>query len=77
MVAGSRIRIAGMSDSKAEDIVPIKTRRDHGRALREIEDLMDARHGTRRGKRLDALVTLVEAWEAKQFPLTSMHARRR
>ena len=51
------------------DVTPIKTRRDHRRALREIEGLMGARRGTPEGDRLDVLVTLVEAWEAKRYPI--------
>ena len=51
------------------DIAPIKTKRDYSRALKKIEGLMDARRNTPRGDRLDVLVTLVEAWEAKRFPL--------
>ena len=51
------------------DIAPIKTQRDYKRALKEIEGLMDAKRNTPRGDRLDVLVTLVEAWEAKHFPL--------
>jgi HTH-type transcriptional regulator/antitoxin HigA len=51
------------------DIAPIKTQRDYKRVLKEIEGLMDAKRNTPRGDRLDVLVTLVEAWEAKRFPL--------
>lgn len=51
------------------NITPIKTRRDHRRALKEIEGLMTAKRGTPEGDRLDVLVTLVEAWEAKHYPL--------
>jgi HTH-type transcriptional regulator / antitoxin HigA len=51
------------------DIAPIKTRRDYNRTLKEIEGLMDAKRNTPQGDRLDVLVTLVEAWEAKHFPL--------
>ena len=50
------------------DIAPIKTKRDHTRALKEIEGLMTAKRNTPEGDRLDVLVTLVEAWEAKHFP---------
>jgi HTH-type transcriptional regulator/antitoxin HigA len=50
-------------------ITPIKTQRDHDRALKEIEGLMDARRGTRRGERLDALVAAVEAREARRFAI--------
>ncbi|MDE0389080.1 MAG: transcriptional regulator [Rhodospirillales bacterium] len=51
------------------DIAPIKTKRDHQRALKEIEGLMTAKRNTPEGDRLDVLVTLVEAWEAKHYPL--------
>ncbi len=51
------------------DITPIKTKRDCRRALKEIEGLMAAKRGTPEGDRLDILVTLVEAWEAKHYPL--------
>ncbi len=50
-------------------IKPIKTGRDYRRILQEIEGLMIAKRGTPEGDRLDALVTLVEAWEAKHDPL--------
>lgn len=43
----------------------IETTRDYKRALEEIERLMSAKRATREGDRLDVLVTLVEAWEAK------------
>ena len=51
------------------DIKPIRTKRDYRRALREIEGLMEAKRGTPEGDRLDVLVTLVEAWEARHYPL--------
>ena len=51
------------------DIAPIKTKRDHQRALKEIESLMTAKRNTPEGDRLDVLVTLVEAWEARHCPL--------
>jgi len=51
------------------DIRPIRTRRDYAAALREVESLMSARRGTPEGDRLDVLVTLVEAWEARHFPM--------
>ncbi len=51
------------------DITPIKTRRDHRRALGEIEGLMDAKRGSPDGDRLDVLATLVEAWETKHYPI--------
>jgi len=51
------------------DITPIKTKRDYRCALKEIEELMNAKRGTPDGDRLDVLVTLVEAWEAKHYPI--------
>ncbi|MDE0262751.1 MAG: hypothetical protein OXJ37_10165 [Bryobacterales bacterium] len=51
------------------EIVPIKTKEDYRRTLKEIEGLMTAEHGTSAGDRLDVLVTLVEAWEARNYPI--------
>jgi HTH-type transcriptional regulator/antitoxin HigA len=51
------------------DISPIKSQRDCRRALKEIEGLMAAKRNTPAGDRLDVLVTLVEAWERKHYPL--------
>lgn len=51
------------------DIKPIRTRRDYESALRTIEQLMVAKRNTPEGDHLDVLVTLVEAYEAKHFPL--------
>jgi HTH-type transcriptional regulator / antitoxin HigA len=50
-------------------VTPIKSPRDYKRALKEIEGLMAARRNTLDGDRLDVLVTLMEAWEAKHYPL--------
>ncbi len=51
------------------DIAPIKTKRDYRRMLKEVEGLMSAKRNTPEGDRLDVLVTLIEAWEAKHYPL--------
>ena len=50
-------------------IAPIKTVRDYDRALRRIEQLMDAKPGTKAGDELDVLTTLVEAYEAKHHAI--------
>ena len=42
---------------------------DYRAALEEIENLMTAAPDTREGEKLDVLVTLVEAYEAKHYPL--------
>jgi HTH-type transcriptional regulator/antitoxin HigA len=51
------------------ELKPIKTKSDYRRTLKEIEILMNAKRGTPEGDRLDILVTLVEAWEAKHYPI--------
>ena len=51
------------------NIDPIKTDGDYRRTLAEIETLMTAGRDTPEGDRLDVLVTLVEAWEARHHPL--------
>jgi HTH-type transcriptional regulator/antitoxin HigA len=48
-------------------IKPIKTEADYDTALAEIHSLMDALPETPEGDRLDILVTLVEAYEAKHW----------
>ena len=51
------------------DIRPIKTNADYRVALNDIENLMMAEPDTVEGEKLDILVTLVEAYEAKHFPM--------
>lgn len=51
------------------DIKPIRTKRDYEAALKAIAALMTAKPNSPEGDRLDVLVTLVEAYEAKHFPL--------
>jgi HTH-type transcriptional regulator/antitoxin HigA len=51
------------------NIRPIKTRADYRAALKEVEALMAAERDTPEGERLDVLVTLVEAYENKHYPL--------
>jgi HTH-type transcriptional regulator/antitoxin HigA len=51
------------------DIRPIKTDADYRAALNDIEKLMMAEPDTVEGEKLDILVTLVEAYEAKHFPM--------
>ena len=50
-------------------IAPIKTERDHARALHRIEQLMEVKPGTKNGDELDVLTTLVEAYEAKHHAI--------
>ncbi len=51
------------------DITAINTEADYDRALQEIDDLLGAEPGTDEGDRLDVLVTLVEAYEARHYEI--------
>jgi HTH-type transcriptional regulator/antitoxin HigA len=51
------------------EIKPIKNERDYRKTLLEIDRLMDAKPNTAEGDRLDVLVTLVERWEEKHWPI--------
>jgi HTH-type transcriptional regulator/antitoxin HigA len=56
-------------EGEAMDIKPIKTEQDYRATLQEIESLMNAEPGSPEGERLDILVTLLEAYEQKHFPM--------
>jgi HTH-type transcriptional regulator/antitoxin HigA len=58
-----------MDGGKTMVIKPIKTDADYRGALKEIESLMMAKADTTDGDKLDVMVTLVEAYEAKHFPM--------
>jgi len=47
----------------------IKTEGDHQRALARIDELMDAEPNTPEGDELELLVTLVELYEEKKYPI--------
>lgn len=51
------------------DIKPIKSDTDYRSVLAEIATLMRAEADTPEGERLDILVTLVEAYERRHYPL--------
>jgi HTH-type transcriptional regulator / antitoxin HigA len=51
------------------EIKPIKNERDYRKTLKQIDDLMNARANSAEGDRLDVLVTLVEVWEEKHWPI--------
>ncbi len=57
------------------NIKAIRTKADHRSALKKIESLMGARRGTPEGEKLDVLVTLVEAYERKHYPLDAPHPK--
>jgi HTH-type transcriptional regulator/antitoxin HigA len=51
------------------EIRPIRTNEDHRAALAEIEASWGAAEGTEEGDKLDVLLALVEAYEAKRWPI--------
>jgi HTH-type transcriptional regulator/antitoxin HigA len=51
------------------DIRPLPTEEDYETALAEIESLWGAPYESPEGDRLDVLVTLVEAYEQKHYPI--------
>jgi len=51
------------------EIKPIHSEADYQAGLKEIEKLLESQPGTPEGDRLDVLVTLVEAYETKHFPI--------
>jgi HTH-type transcriptional regulator/antitoxin HigA len=51
------------------DIKPIHTESDYQAGLKDIEKLLDSQPGTQEADRLEVLVTLVEAYEARNFPI--------
>jgi HTH-type transcriptional regulator / antitoxin HigA len=53
------------------DIRPIRTDKDHRAALAEIERLWGAPDGTPDGDKLDILVTLVETYEDRRWPINN------
>jgi HTH-type transcriptional regulator/antitoxin HigA len=53
----------------ADEVRPIRSKRDHAAALKEAERLWGAKAGTRDGDRLDVLVTLIEAYEEEHYPI--------
>jgi hypothetical protein len=64
-------RFRGSGDEHETD----RAERDYRQALKEIEGLTNTKRNTPEGDLLDALVTLVEAWEAKHHPLNLGNSR--
>jgi HTH-type transcriptional regulator / antitoxin HigA len=53
------------------EIRPIRTEADYRAALREAERIWDAEPGTAAGDHVEVLVTLIEAYEAKHYPIAA------
>lgn len=51
------------------DIRPIKTEQDYNDAISRIEKLWGAKKDTPEGDELDLLITLVESYEMKHYPI--------
>lgn len=51
------------------DIRPIKTEHDYNNSIKRIEELWGAKRDTPEGDELDLLVTLVESYEMKHYPI--------
>ena len=51
------------------EIKPIKTEAEYEAALKEIEQLWESNYGSPEGDKLDALVTLVKAYEEEHYPI--------
>ena len=51
------------------DIRPIKTEQDYNTALSRIEELWGAKKDSHEGDELDILVTIVESYELKHYPI--------
>jgi HTH-type transcriptional regulator / antitoxin HigA len=51
------------------NVKPIRTAKDYEAALKDVERLWGAKSGTPEGDRLDVLATLIDAYEAAQFPM--------
>lgn len=51
------------------EIKPIRSERDHERALRRVEALWGAAEGSKEHDELGVLATLIEAYEHEHFPI--------
>jgi HTH-type transcriptional regulator/antitoxin HigA len=47
----------------------IRTEADYKNALAEVQRLWGAKSGTTKGDHLDVLATLIDAYEAKHYPM--------
>jgi HTH-type transcriptional regulator/antitoxin HigA len=51
------------------ELKPIRSEADYEKSLAEVERLWGAKSGTQEGDRLDVLATLIDAYEAQQYPM--------
>ena len=48
---------------------PIRTEADYKNALAEVDRLWGAKSGTAQGAKLDALASMIDAYEARHYPI--------
>lgn len=58
-----------MAQMEAETIVTIRDDEEHADALRRIEELFDVPEGDELSDELETLVSLVEDYESKHYPI--------
>ena len=51
------------------ELRPLKTKRDYQAALKEVENLWNARAGSKEADRLEVLVLLIQAYESVHYPI--------
>jgi HTH-type transcriptional regulator / antitoxin HigA len=51
------------------NIKPIKNNKDHSEALKRVEELWNAKAGSKDGDELDVLATLIEKYETSQYEI--------
>ena len=51
------------------NIHPIKTEKDYKKALKRLEQIFDAKQGTKEGDELEILSILIEKYENENFPI--------
>lgn len=51
------------------EVKPIRSEADYEAALAEVKRLWGAKAGTPEGVRLDALASLIDAYEAEHYPM--------
>jgi len=54
---------------KVMNIHPIKTEKDYKKALKRLEQIFDAKQGTKEGDELEILSILIEKYENENFPI--------
>ena len=54
---------------KIMNISPIKTEADYENALKRLEHIFDAKHGTKEGDELEILSILIEKYEDEVYPI--------